>query len=508
MSGIDYTTRNVALGSVNQNGGLNSTASGLAVRENESTDCQNVDFDKFGSVVKRSGYSLLNAVAFNSGAAWNSLYWLELSSGINYLVGTCGNKIAKMDALDGTWDDITGALTVTAGNNNFTSWATFLDTALGTNGVNPPFQWTGSGNASAMTVPTGLTKAKFVVIFHNYTFLCNVTVSGTDHKSRVYWSNIDSISSWNDSQFRDVNKNDGQTITGVKVLGDKIYIFKDRSIWYGSFTGDSDFPFIFDRTPSTVGCDSGFSIQEAENGLIFHSYDGFYFFDGANSFKLSDRITNTLNSFAKNRYQHMVSAYQRSKNRYIASFTLDGNTTHNRNITWDTFNNAFSYYRGVTANCFSIVNTNGEERIYFGDYAGYVYQADTGTNDNPEGVSTAISAYYYTKWFNFDDLCDQKGVPHVYIYYTISNSTLVFAYSYDFETGDQFTQTVRLSTSTALYGTAVYGVDTYAASGGAVVRRDLTGRGRTIRLKVSNSTLGETFRVDGFGILAYLETEV
>lgn len=507
MAGGDYQGRSVPFALIRSTGGLNSTASGLNVADTESTDLQNIDFNKFGSILKRNGYTALNTSAFNSGAAWNGLFWYEItSSGNNYLIGTCGSKLAKMDGLDGTWDDITGGLTITAGNNNHVSWTNHLDTALGTNGVDAPFQWTGSGDGSAMTVPTGLTTARFVEAWSKYTFLANVTVSATVHKTRIYWSAIDSISSWDSAAFRDIGKNDGQPITGVKGLGDRLVIYKSRSIWVGQFTGDSDIPFVFFPTPSHVGCEAPWSIQEVDNGHVFLSQDGYYYFDGVNSKKISDRITATLNTMNKTRFQNVVSAYQKSTNRYWSSQSLDAVSTHARVITYDSYNNAFGLYKGHNANCYAIAYVNGEERIYFGDYGGYVYRADTGTNDYPSNSATAISAHYYTKWFNFDDLVNVKGLPEVTIYYQIANSTLTFSYSYDFESADQYSQSITMNTSSSVYGTAIYGTDTYAASGGAVTRRTLTGRGRVVRLKVENSALSETMQIDGFGMLPHLET--
>jgi hypothetical protein len=108
--------------------------------------------------------------------------------------------------------------------------------------------------------------------------------------------------------------------------------------------------------------------------------------------------------FEESRFPNCVSAYQLKKNRYWASVTLSAGSTHSRCVTWDSFNNAWGIYKGHNANCFVVFTTGGDERIYFGDYSGYVYRADTGTNDTPAGVSTAIDAYYYTKWFDYDDV--------------------------------------------------------------------------------------------------------
>lgn len=508
MAGQDFQSRSLPVGLIKSNGGLNTTASPLNIADSESSDCQNIDFDIFGSILKRNGYSTLNSSAFNSGATWNSLYWFELSSGTKYLIGTCGNKVAKMDDLDGTWDDITDALTITAGNNNYMRWATFLDTAIGTNGVDAPIQWTGTGNASAASVPTNLTKAKFVTVFNGYVHYTNVTVSGTDHKSRTYWGALDSVSSFDAADFRDINRNDGQTITGVRVLGDKQVFFKERSIWVEQFTGDADIPFVFTKTPSHVGCIAPDSIQEIDNGLIFLSSDGYYYFDGVNSTKLSDRITTTLfTTLEPNRFQHSQTCYQKSKNRYWSTQALAGGSTSSRVITYDSANNAWGLYKGHNANCFAIVNVSGQERVYFGDYSGYVYRADTGTTDNPAGVSTAIDAYYYTKWFNFDDLINKKGISHVVLYYQLTNATHSFSYSWDLDYGDQYTLTFNASTSSSVYGTALYDSGTYAQSGGSFQRFELVGRGRVVRFKFSNSTISETMQIDGFGMLPHLETQ-
>lgn len=508
MANFDYTSPSVSIPFRSNGGGLNSTGSPTSLQDNESSGLQNIDFDKFGSFKKRNGYTALNTSAFNSGAAWNGLYFLELSSGTDYLLGTCGNKLAKMDSLDGTWDDITGALTVTAGNDNHVSWATHLNTAIGTNNVDVPFIWTGTGNGSAMTVPTGLTKAKYVNIFANYTTLANVTVSGTLHASRVYWSTIDSISAWSSSDFRDLGKNDGQEITGSKTLGSSWVVFKDRSIWVGSFTGDSDIPFIFDKSRSPVGAVSGYDIEEVENGLIFHSYDGMYFFDGNNSFKISDRIQSTFEDMNANRFKDIVGIYYRRKNRYLGSFTLSGSSTHDRNITWNSDLNAYSIYKGINANCFARVYSSGQERIYFGDYSGYVYRMDTGTDDYPANAITAIDAYYYTKWFDYGDLISKKATPEVKIYHQIANTSLTFSYSYNFESADQYSQIVSLTGGSSVYDTALYDTATYANEGGAVKRRDVTGRGEVVRFKFSNSQTSETFTIDAFAAFPHAETSI
>lgn len=513
MAGITFTTQSVPFNDNILNGGLNSTGGPLSLQNNESSDLQNIDFDKFGSIAKRKGYTALNTTAVTNDPQGDGLHWFEYDSSgslTRFAIAVADGKLWKMDSLDGTWDDITGALTITSGKH--VDFENFLNEVYMTNGNDAPFKWTGTGNGSAMTVPSGLTKAKFVKQFNNYLFLANVTVSGVSHPSRIYWSNIKDTGTWTATDFIDVSKDDGQEITGIRVLSDRLVIFKSRSIYNLLFTGETDIPFILPgggKSNSAVGCAGGFSIQEVQNGLVFLSYDGFYFYDGNNSFRISDKITTTLIGYNTTRFNQAVSLNHKSKTRYMCALPSSGQSNNDRVVVWDYYNNAWSVYVGINSSSMAIFYVSGtDERPYFYDYAGFAYRMDTGNSDYPLNVETAINAYYYTNWKFYNDLVNIKGVPEIVIYFQNSNTTMTFAYSYDFENTDQYSNTFSLATSTDVYGTGVYGTAKYAGTGGDKKVRHLKGRGRVIRLKLSNSTIGETFTIDGIGSMAYLESDV
>ena len=592
MASIDFTSKTVPYGLKYLSGGLNSTDNPLSLDDAEASDLQNVDFNVNRSFKKRNGYTTLNSSAFNSGATATSLHWYETSSS-DFLMGTFGNKVAKMDDFDGTWDDITEdqsvtftgsglddatsggtytgngdieykvvidatgtpdtfewfkdsvsqasgvsitgsaqtldngltitfaattghttndqwvfhpATTITAGNNNLFKWSTFNGKAYGTNGVDRPIKWAGSGNASLWTVLSGMTKAKWCEYFENYMFVANVTVSSTVHQTRIYWSTLDDAETYSSADFNEIGLDDGQEITGLKALGDRLVVFKERSIYIALFTGDADIPFAFKKSQSSVGCVSGYSIQEVNNGLIFLSLDGIYFFDGATSTKISDRISSTINGYTKSRFATAVSGYQRDANRYWLSFTASGGSTHSAIVTWDSFNNAFSVYSGIAANAITVLRTSGDERIYFGDYGGFAYRADSGTSDNPLGTETAVTAYWRSKWFDFGDPMNQKGVPNVTAYFNYASTTMTFIYSYDLESGDQFSQTFSIQAPGSLWDQANWDEGEWGGSGGSFVRLDLDGRGRLIRFAFYNDVLDEQFQINGIGMNAHLET--
>ena len=107
-------------------GGLHSAVAVTEVKINESYDLSNLVIGPGGDYIRsRFGNTTFNSSAMNSGAAVQSLSYYKLTSGGDFLVSVCGNKIFKADNLDGTMDDITGALTITSGQDNIWTFLTF-----------------------------------------------------------------------------------------------------------------------------------------------------------------------------------------------------------------------------------------------------------------------------------------------------------------------------------------------------------------------------------------------
>lgn len=373
---------------------------------------------------------------------------------------------------------------------------TFLGTVLGGDSENTPWQWVvNNSSASAMTVVSGLTGAKFIKRFQNYCILANVKVSGIRYPSRFYWSAYRSISSWDSADWIEVSKDDGDEITGLKVLGDRLVIYKENSIYIILFTGDADMPFLMQKSNSIVGCIAPYSIQEVDNGHIFMAQDGIYYFDGMNSYKMSDKISDTFYGLNGLKFNIASSIYQKKKNRYWLSVASGTSLQNNFVLTWNSYLNTWSKHTGISASAMSIFMVDGtDERPYFADYLGYAYRMDTGTDDYPSNGIAAINSNYYTNWKSFDDICDNKGVPHVYLVHrNESNTVLTLSYSYDFYNGDQYTQTFSLFTTQTV--TAL------------TTRRDLTGRGKFVRIGFSNNQTNTSFRIDGIGTYVTKESK-
>jgi len=508
MAGNPYTSPSVPFKDTKFNGGLNSTASPLNLKDNESSDLQNIDFDRFGSILKRSGYACLNTDAGNA-IGTDGLYWYEYDASgtqTRYATRVYDGKLEKMDGLDGTWDDVTGGATITSANH--CDFETFANNLYVANGVNIPFYWAGGATTSNVAdVPTDLTSAKFVKTYENYLFYGNVVVNSVYYPTRIYWSALRDPTTWDSADWIEVSKDDGQPITGLFALANQAVVFKSRSIYNVYFTGDSTIPFQMKKSSSPVGCTVFSSIQAVEGGLVFFSTDGFYYYDGVTSTKISDRITTTIDGFNSTNFTKIRSLAYRKKNMIQWTFTSSGETQSDKVVVWDYYNNAWSVYDGVNASAMATFMVSGvDERPYFADYNGFVYRADTGTNDAPLNTSNSIDAYYYTNWKSYDDVVNQKATPHTYIYHTDQNAVLSFAHSFDFEDGDTYTQTFNMTAGTDVWDTATWDTAKWVGSGGKIKRLDLTGRGRVVRYKFANSATSETFRIDALGQLAHQET--
>lgn len=511
MADQRFTTGPTTYNVISFAGGLNTNAGPFALQSNESPDLQNVDFNIFGSLLKRNGYVNVNSSAlgdFNS----DGLFWFEFDSSgtaTRKFVNVADGKLYKMDTSvgepDGTWDDATNGQTITA--DNFCDFVVWRNKLFIVNGNDTPLVWDGAGTTSLTTgiLPTNVTKPVFIEQFNNYLFYLNVNVSGAAQGSRYYWSDLGDETTWSTISFDVIGDRDGTNITGAKALGDRLVIFKDRNVYNVFFTGDRNIPFIEEKSSSPVGCinGGGYAIAEVEGGLVFPSQDGFYFYDGNTSVKISDRIQPTFDSLDISSARSIV---QKNKNRYMCAATDSSN--NDVLLIWDYQLNAWTKYTGLNASAMVIAYINGiEERPYFMDYKGYLYRLDTGSSDYPLGVQTAINSYYYTNWISFGDMMLKKAPRRMVFYHTLQDTNLTISYNYNFQDTDDYSETRNLGgNNPAYFDEALFDVDNFVGSGGFFNSIDVSGRGLVVRFKFANAVTNETFRIDGLAVYPQAET--
>lgn len=488
--------------------GLNSSSSPFALKPCELSEAQNINFTLEGSVERRDGNALLGG-QINANDV-TAIYDFFQANGTQDTVAVAGTVISNMDSLDGTWDTVTGAVSLTA--DVLRDCEVISGTLYCTDGTSTDATWkyTGSGNAadwdSDFATAGSIEKAKYIALFHNYTILANVTLNGgTAHPSRFYWSDLGDPDTFRTTQFIDVEPNDRcGGIGAVEVLGERLVIMKERcGVYNFLFTGQSDIPFVRQKSLCDVGTDSGYTVEEVENTLLFYSRNipGIYAYDGSACARISDRITPTIKSFDETTSSTMVAAIHPKLNQYWLSMRNSGSTENDRIIVYDFVNDAFSIHTGIEASFLNTINKSGEFKIYSGDYSGYVLEQDTGNSDVLDGTgSQTIDASVKTAWFPLTNPAMTKSLDHIMVYHSLTgNYNLSYGYSFDFETDDRYSGNFSVSVGGATWDAFLWDDGTTWASsgGGNVTRIDTTGAGAFTRIHFYNEEAVASWEVYG-----------
>lgn len=479
--------------------GLNDAFAPTAIADNEAADLQNIILTTYGSFATRDGYAKLNSTTLGASVICTGLKYYSPISGSKYLIGIFDNdKVYKMDygagtGPDGTWDDITGSVSFSIGQNNLASFAIGEDTLIIEDGLNTtaPYKWTGSGNIAALG---GSPPNATMVAFHkNMAF-----ASGNDtNPSTIYFSDVGDIENWTTglSGNLSVETDDGSIIRAIIPGFDALYIFKDYSIW--RLTGSDKDSFQLQRMVSGTGCRSPNSVARIGNDFFFTDGQGnVYLYDGAIKLKLiSTKVQGTLDGANFSRWLY-VSTTQFEDDYYVA-FSNTGSSSSNRLLVFDSFNTAWVKFTGISANAIAVADDGaGQDMIVFGDYSGFVYKYPSGTND----AGTAISAYYTTKQFRFPEVNPEKDWKLLNIYAAQKgNYNLTVETRKDFETSGT-TENINLLGDSSLWGTAIYGTSKYGGQNIIIGRVEVNKEGKFFQLKFSNSNLDEPIEVKGYQI--------
>ena len=457
-------------------GGLNDSFNEITLDTSEAADLLNIIFPRTvnGAIASRPGYSRLNATAISGTPDCTGVFFFKLTSGTRYLVSLwTDDKVRKMDyggsGADGTWDDITGALSFNVATDNHADFIMAEDSVVIEDelGNTAPYRWTGTGDATALTADADVPNSKYIEYHVRHLFL-----AGDDsNPSRLYFSGLDDITNYTSTDFIRIETNSGDgVIRGLKSGLDGLYIWKDSSIWRLSGTNRDD--FVLERMVQGIGTLSDASIaivnDPKSNQQVFvfvtqngdvAAYDG-----GVNVAILSHKIKASFpNGLNFNRIDEVrATSYEFM---YVASVSTSGEAEHNRLYLFDFLNKSWTRFSGMEANALSTFeNSTGRQLLIFGDYDGFANQwdlFDTTTYNDPG--TTAINAYYETGWLPFKDIGYEKDlrVLRVWANQEGNSRTLDVEVKADFEdTGTS--QSISLAGSGATWDSAIWDAAVYA----------------------------------------------
>jgi hypothetical protein len=479
-------------------GGLVVTRPVTELELNESPDLDNiVVFPKGQGFRSRNGDEEFNASAMSAGAAVTGLGYYKKDDQTDFLVAVAGSNIYKSDGLDGTMDDITGAVTVTSGNNYHWSLLTFNDKLLGFGGnpysPNSPFYYDGTGNAAALG---GSAPAAYHAFQTNNRVFAIRTAADP---SRVYWSILGNEADWTGvgSGYADVWTSDNDSLTAEAVLNSNTtLLFKENSV-HQMQTGnivDSSFP-IFPLFKN-VGC-VGKGACVVVDGLVYFITpkgdmkitDGSSIVDLKENPNLAD-IDPLWASTNLSRLPFIQGAYYSGDDYEHIIWCVsygESQNTNNVSFIWDLRNKCWLLNSSGYACNKLAKNTLGN--LYGGHYDGKIYKKDIAgkyTDDSNSG--DVVYGYRVSGWLNSGKYENIKQIRQANIAFTTQTGGLIrFSYGYDFQ-GLNKLETLDQTGAVSLWDTALWDSDNWSSTGFNLKNRRTVGRGNFFQFKIETPT--------------------
>lgn len=469
-------------------GGLNLDADQFQLEISESPDALNVDFGLRGAVSKRKGYTRydnpVEANLFRRLAAWNNRggqHWLIAVRDAEIIYGS-SNAFSNQ---------ATGWTIGTDFDDEFIGVAAFENVLYVTTKSGNPWQFDGTtwteitditldGDDAGAHFP----RAAFLETNYERVWAANLFDNTTEHASRVWYSAIGDATDWSPTDWIDVDPDDGTVITGLKVFGGNLMIFKERAVY--TLSGSDENTFNLFPLDSDIGTTAPRSIQsEGDRIIFFDPLTGVWQFDGASFSKLDDKINLHLLDGINFSESHLSSAFI-WQGRYFLSVPWGTDTYPSRTFVYDLRNEAWTQYdygarhwafRNDEPYAVGVNNANGIMSMF------------TGLNDN----GTAISAYMETAWIETGEAATKSRLRRAdFAFSALGNHNITVKMNRDFDQDFTFSKVVNTDPGGAVYGTALYGTDVYGVGVDQVYRTE-TGWGsrrwRQLQFRFEESAL-------------------
>lgn len=534
---------------INPSRGLNLLIADVLSNDKEATNgTKNIEYVEGGAPRKRMGYV---AVGTGLSTAPKGL-GQYMSEGANYAITSDLGTLKKYQA--GAWSALSGGITLDA-TANITM----------TNLWNKTYAWDGVNggvvfDGTTVTRPGTMPKAKASVIYKGY----HVSFGVAGQPFRLYlappkepsrFTRLNPAADPNDVSLNnatevpgatvftgddtpraiDINKNDGQKVTGLGFFQDVLIVFKENSIYQLYFNSSNG--FVVERITSSYGCVSHGSIAQVENDCYFLTEKGIYVLGNEPNFYASIR-TNELSSRIKPlvqrinpKYYEKVRAFY-TDDRYFLSVPLDQNVDCNALIVYDRRFYAWALWDNIRANdlmTFKDKDGDGKTHFYFTEYGSANLCEFTPGVYYDKGA--AIDGVFITRAFEGKALDREKYWYTLRPIFRLTTGTVQI--SYITENGSQGKPASINPSFSGGLGTDELGAVTFGASqhdlytdgdmglttgatsttssetdtSHTVFDVGVTIDSRTLKVKFQNNVGGETFTILGW-VLLYQEKDI
>ena len=371
-------------------------------------------------------------------------------------------------------------------------------------GVNAPVVFNSSMTATDVSEST-VAASKFVAAFRNHMFYAGKSST----PSTVVFSEPFDEDGFNSGDGAgSINVDD--TIVGLKVFRDNLFIFCENRIF--KLTGSGLSNFAVEPVTRNIGCVNGNTIQEFAGDLIFLGPDGLRTVAG--TARIGDVELGTISKNVQSLFDENItdsslfeSVVIPDKTQYRIFFTKDTvSAKRTRGVICVMKGDGFEFSEslGIKPSCSDTHVEAGDVIVIHGGFDGFVHRQEKGNTFD----GTAILGRYRSPDLNFGDVGVRKTMHRVILNYKPEaniSADLLLRYDND-SVGASRPAAYSLTTATvgAQYGTAVYSTSSsttqfvYGGGSQPLVRQPVEGSGFTVALKVDDSGESPPYSLKGF----------
>ncbi len=216
-------------------------------------------------------------------------------------------------------------------------------------------------------------KVKYLEEFQSCLFGAGDTTDSVS-KSLLYFSKQldDSPESWPSSYYLSITPDDGDVITLVRKIGDRLIVAKNNS--WGIVVGYSPSTFRYVVMDNSHGCIAPRSVALSENAVIFLSNDGFRACNGNTAVLLCEKTMKfDQMNFNLSQLDKFYGAYFRYKRQYICGVVTGSNTQPDKSVKIQFPDQQWGFDDYSFRSIAQFFDTNQNERLYIGGASGTAY---------------------------------------------------------------------------------------------------------------------------------------
>jgi len=483
-------------------GGLVLNQSTFIMKPGQALELENFEPDIEGGYRRINGFSKYVSVVvpFTSDASEEVLM---VATFADKVVAARGTNIYQATPGGSSWTSIDSGRT-SAGKYSFERFNfDGNDKLIVVDGTNDPTVFNTSFSATDITT-SSVEGAKHVVAFKNHMFYSGMSTTPQE----VVFSEPFDEDGFNSGQGAGSIKVD-DTIVGLKVFRDNLFIFCENRIFKLGGSSSSDFAVV--PVTRNIGCVNGQTIQEFAGDLIFLGPDGLRTIAGTS--RIGDVELGTISSNVQSLFDanlsdsgSFTSIVIPNKTQYRIFFTKSGtgeNATEGVICVLRGQQFEFAEIKSIRPTSTDTFVSSGNVIALHGSGDGFVYRQESGNDFN----GTAISGRYRSPDLTMNDPGIRKNMQRVIVNFAPESSIDADLFvRYDYESKNSARPAAYPLDSgdiAAIYGTSTYGTSssvsgTYGGASQPLVRQAVEGSGFAVALRVNDGGTTAPYSLKGF----------